>query len=151
VTWIETRTERTLRFEAPIEKVYAFLADVQRSGSLFPGIERIEDLGELRYRWVLLERNTAGLSFKGDYVVQYESNGEDELRWRTVSGNMSNSGTWKLVAEGRGVVGTVEVFVGVDIPVPRLLRPAVKLFTEREAARGVEQHNDAIKRAIEAK
>ena len=36
---------------APIQKVYEVLADVPRSVSHFPNVEKLVDLGQDKYRW----------------------------------------------------------------------------------------------------
>src|SRR5262245_49371947 len=100
MTWIESNTEQTVAIQAPMEKVFTFLTDVARNGHLFPGVEKIEVQGEGVYRWVLTERSTVGLKFKGDYVSRYTHNGKDEIVWEPISGNIKSRGRWRLVQAG---------------------------------------------------
>jgi len=44
---------RSMRIEAPVEKVFEFLSDVEQSGRFLPEVVSVADLGEGRVRWVV--------------------------------------------------------------------------------------------------
>jgi carbon monoxide dehydrogenase subunit G len=151
MVWVTARARETIRVNAPVAKVFALLVDVPCSGKMFPGIERIEDQGSGRYLWILVERRTLGKSFFGRYTTQHENNGKDEVRWRTIDGNVKTSGTWTLRGSDGAVDVTVDVESTVDAPVPSILKRPAELFAIHETTSGVSKQLAGIKAAVEAR
>jgi uncharacterized membrane protein len=150
MTWIPSSAQKTVTINAPLDKVYALLADTEKSGRLWEGIEKIEKVGENRYRTVLTERSTAGLKFKGDYVSQYASNGKDEVSWTYVSGNMKSSGKYRMTAAGSAVTVSMSIESEADAPIPSLMKAVAKPFAQSELNKGLEAFAATLKRTLEA-
>ena len=45
--------QRSVRIDAPVEKVFEFVSDVEQSGRFLPEVVDLEDLGEGRVRWTV--------------------------------------------------------------------------------------------------
>jgi hypothetical protein len=150
MVWIESHGERTTAIAAPLERVFAFLLAVDRSGVLWPSVERIEALGELKFRWVLPSFSTLGHSFKPDYVAQYSAEGRDLIRWAPSSGNVEARGSYRLRELGAGRTELVYATSSrLDIPIPGILKTPARLFAENELKKGLASHVEALKKALE--
>ena len=134
---------------APFARAVDTVRDVRTFGGYSPGVERIEDLGGGRYRWIIEERNTLGMSFKADYVNRYSNVGSGAVAFETESGNMTVQGTWQVSGEDREVTVTIDIESVVDLPVPRLLAGPARVFAQRELTRAIAAQLERFKRAIE--
>lgn len=47
------RVRKSVRVDAPVEKVYEFVADVEQSGRFLPHVAKVEPLGDGRVRWTI--------------------------------------------------------------------------------------------------
>jgi hypothetical protein len=157
MTWIASKTERTVTFNAPLSVVFSVLVDVERSGLLFPGTARIEKLAEGLFHFKLEERSTAGLKFHGDYVMRQAHNGVDEVSWTPVSGNVRASGRWKLKETAGGVEGHGTFENEIDAPIPAALHAVVKAldslvhdFAQKETERGTDTYVAALRKLVES-
>lgn len=149
MVWIEATAERAVTIRAPRGKVLSFMERVETSGPLFPGVRRVEVLGEGRFRWLLEERRTLGTSFTGDYVARYTTRSDREITWDTESGNMKTRGSWRLEGADGAVRLVARVTTTLDAPVPRILKRPAELFAERETGSGLEVQLERVKSAIE--
>ena len=121
----------------------------QQKRSPFSGVDRIEPLDDDRYRWVIKERRTLGISFIGNYVAKYRVENGTDVVWETLEGNMKTRGVWKT----RGPDGRVHVEVTstteLDAPVPRLMRKPAELFAVKETRDGLKAQFAGIKTTLE--
>ena len=145
MVWIETHAERSLVIAADKSAIRALIVDVPTSGPFFPGVDRIDDLGDHTYGWWLTERRTLGTSFRGEYVTQYDVAGEGDVTWRTLRGNLEVTGRWSLSGPDGSVRVTVAVTTKRDAPVPRVLKKPAILFAEKEARDGLAKQLERVK------
>ncbi len=144
MTEIVASGKRSAEIPAPLVEVFELLLDVPRVGMFWPGVERIDDLGDGRYRWTNEPRSAVGKTFYAVYVALYENNGRDEITFRSVEGNTDTHGSWRLRAVGDRTLVSVEVSSTVDIPIPRLLRKPAQLFAAREVRSGIDKQLQQI-------
>ncbi len=74
--------ERTVRIEAPVEKVYEYLSDYENSGRLMPHVKEVHNLGDGRLRWVLTPPTG------GEWVIDEELIAEipnELIAWRSAA------------------------------------------------------------------
>lgn len=137
------------RVRAALVDVFALLLDVERVGRWWPGVEKIESLGDGRYRWTNEPRRAVGKTFHTEYVAQYRDNGRDEITFHSVAGNTDTAGFWRLRSDRETTVVSVEISSAVDIPIPRLVKKPAEIFANREVTAGIEAQLAQIKKVLE--
>jgi uncharacterized membrane protein len=91
--------QKTLRIEAPVDRVYAFWRDYRNFPLFLSGIRRVDDLGGGRSRWVL---DGPDGTLEWNAVVTVESPGA-LLAWRSEPGAvLENAGAVRFSREGTG-------------------------------------------------
>ena len=91
--------QKTIRIEAPVERVYAFWRDYQNFPLFLSGVHRVEDLGAGRSRWVL---DGAAGSLEWTAAITVEAP-ETLLAWRSEPGAvLENAGAVRFSREGSG-------------------------------------------------
>lgn len=149
MVWVTVRAKKSTFIRASKASVFELLVDVCRSGKMFPGIRSIEDQGDGKYLWVLEDRKTLGKTFSGRYTTLHENNGQDEVRYKTLDGNIKVGGVWRIGGSDGAVDLSLESEVTVDAPVPSILKKPAEIFAEREQSGGIEKQLENIKRAVE--
>jgi hypothetical protein len=97
----------------------------------------------------MAEKSSGGVKFKADYVLAYEDNGHDTLRWTTVSGNLRSTGSWRLVEAGGTTRATMSLQNEADVPISSLLKLVARPIAQHEMEGVVSAYVEAIKRALE--
>lgn len=108
---------------------FALLADVPRSVSNFPDMQKLQDEGKGRFRWFLKPLGAAGISHQVVYACDYVSDDKKmTVTWTPVAGvgNGVIQGQWRLKAQGQGTAIEFNTTGELDVPVPMLLRAAAK-------------------------
>jgi len=149
MVWIETRAQANINVRGEPSDVFALVCDVPTVGGFALGVDRIDDLGDNRYRWVMTARRAVGTVFRPEYVSQYHSDGKGELRFESIEGNVKANGVWRVSGGSGAVRLSLEVTSSVDVPIPRLLKKPAELFARLEASRGVDTQLKRIKERIE--
>ncbi|MEL7372717.1 MAG: hypothetical protein AAFN74_27580 [Myxococcota bacterium] len=149
MVWIEAAASHQAIVHGPREEIIALIRNVSMSGPMFPGVDRIEDLGENRYRWRIKERRTLGTSFTGNYVAEYTDT-DDGVSWKTIEGNMKTRGRWRASGRDGHVLVHVEAATELDAPVPRFLKAPAQLFATKETRDGLKAQLTGMKKFIEA-
>lgn len=132
--------ERSITTALNTRQVYTLLADVGRSGSFFPKVERLEERGEGVWHWIMDKIAI------GDHVLQqtfytcrYKSNPEQlTVIWEPFSEDGDNAiveGSWHIRHEGQGSSRAILQSKGtltVDFPgfLEFLLAPLIRLEFE---------------------
>ena len=150
MVWIEAAASYETYIRATRDDVATLIQNIAVIGPMFPGVDRIEDLGDGRYRWLIKERRTLGISFVGNYVSEYRVEGNSEVSWTTIEGNMKTRGAWRMSGPDGHVLVRVEAINDVDAPVPRFLKKPAQLFAIKETRDGIKAQLDNIKAALES-
>lgn len=148
MVWIQASASYQGLIRVPCADILDLLWDVSASGPLFPGVDRIESLGDARYRWVIKERRTLGVSFIGNYVAEYERTA-DAVIWTTVEGNMKTRGRWRVHGPDREARVHVEATTELDAPVPRFLKAPAQLFATKETRDGLKAQFEGLRATLE--
>ena len=92
--------QKTLRIEAPVDRVYRFWRDYANFPLFLSSVRRVEDLGRGRSRWTLAAPD--GLPVQWEAVITMEEPGE-LLAWRSRPGSaLENAGAVRFSREGSG-------------------------------------------------
>jgi uncharacterized membrane protein len=73
---------RSVRIDAPIEKVFEFVSDVEQSGRFLPEVVDVEDLGEGRVRWTVQGPGGIGRFECDEQLIESVEN--ERLIWGSV-------------------------------------------------------------------
>jgi uncharacterized membrane protein len=99
--------ERTLRFEAPIERVFAFWRDFENFPRWMSHVREVRDLGNGRYHWVV--DGPAGVPVEWDSELT-QARDDAELAWRSVEGSTVDiGGRVRFESDGVGTRVHVEL------------------------------------------
>lgn len=148
--------------KAPADEVFALLADVPRSVSHFPKVERLTDLGDGAYKWEMQKVGTQQVHIQTVYACKYVSDAaQGTVVWTPVRGvgNAVVSGHWKLAArkasakanaKARAEATDVELAIQgtIELPLPGLMKMVVAPIVESEFEKLVDQYIDNLIRAF---
>lgn len=148
--------------KAPADEVFALLADVPRSVSHFPKVERLTDLGDGAYKWEMQKVGTQQVHIQTVYACKYVSDAaQGTVVWTPVRGvgNAVVSGHWKLAArkasakanaKARAEATDVELAIQgtIELPLPGLMKMVVTPIVESEFEKLVDQYIDNLIRAF---
>lgn len=133
MTMISATEERTLTVRAPVSEVHAFFCDPALLREVTADVESFEQIDKQRARFVLVEKVEKGVHFRADYTVEYESQGQDRVTWRSVAGNMTVEGEVKLRAiDSASTEIQYRETVAPDLPITKLTAMLFKPIVARE-------------------
>jgi carbon monoxide dehydrogenase subunit G len=143
-------------FDSPAlpDRVFELLADVPRSASHFPDVERIDDLGGNSFRWTM---EKIGI---GEYTLQqtiYACNYRSDLQklkvdWVPVDGvgNALVEGSWSLspAAAGTRLQFETKGRLQVDLPgfLQFLLSPLIEMAFAQKIDRYISNLSETLRR-----
>ena len=143
---------KSFETSAQPDKVFELLADVPRSASYFPDVEKLEPLGGNSYCWIM-EKIALGdhTLQQAIYACAYRSDcASMSVDWMPVEGegNARVEGNWRLDPAGTGTKvqlhteGTLEV----DLPgfLQFLLSPLIELAFVQKIDRYIENLQEAF-------
>jgi len=129
---------------AHYDEVFALLADVPRSVSHFPKVDRLTDLGDGVYQWEMHKVGTAQVHLQTVYASRYASDrARGTVTWTPVPGvgNALVGGSWKIADhKGRSTKCVLKIHGTVDVPLPGLMKPVVGPVVEGEFEQLVEKY-----------
>ncbi len=121
---VTVKIRRTLRVNWSPEQAFEMVADVPRSASHFPGLERLEDKGDGIYRWHLASFKVGKFTFPVSYAARYIPDPDaGTVTWSTDAGskNTRADGQWVVTPDGDGTRLEFQNRLVVVLPVPRMI------------------------------
>ena len=151
---VSVNVDRSIEVACDAATAFALVADVPKSVSHLPKIERLTDLGDGAYR---LETQKIGID---KYFVQtvYESRYTNDpknktVTWRPVrgEGNATVGGSWEVSGLANGKTRLRLVNKGeMELPFPGLVKSLVTPFVKREYDSLIEQYLANLTRTLES-
>ena len=146
---------RTFIIRRPMDDVVATMTDPVVFHRFISGVEEFEPLQDGQYRFRLTEKREKGVRFQGRYIVRYELDGPQAMRWYSVGdstsdSNMSIEGLVRFAAEGDVTGVTYEETIVCDMEVNRLLGRIIQPVVRREISQGVSKYLDRVRAHLEA-
>jgi carbon monoxide dehydrogenase subunit G len=133
--------------KAPMDKVFAVLADVPTSASFFPKVDKLVDLGDGAYRWEMQKVGTAQVGIQTIYACKYASDAKKgSVTWTPVKGvgNAQISGSWRI-SDKKGATNIVLKTKGtVEVALPALMKMVVVPVVNSEFEKMVEKYIDNL-------
>jgi carbon monoxide dehydrogenase subunit G len=140
MAWLEGTAERDFEVEAPAERVSGFFADPGQFRDCVPDLEGLEEVDEDVWRFTLEELSAKGVSFQGEYLVEYRHDGRDVVWGPAGEGdeNMKAEGRAEITEIGEGRARVVyEETMSVELPIPGLMTSVFNPIVGREVRKGV--------------
>jgi ribosome-associated toxin RatA of RatAB toxin-antitoxin module len=99
---VDVEKRKRFKVKASMKDVFEVLADVPESASYFPQVDKLIDLGDDSYRWLMDKIGLDKYYFQTTYACQYTSKltkKEGWVKWEPIEDKKSNaliSGKWTL-------------------------------------------------------
>ncbi len=136
MAWVSGSASRTFFVQRPVDEVRGFFFNPERfkeaMSQLESGIQERPDV----WRWVLIPKTELGITFQGDYTVEYSPE-TSRSSWRTLEGNMRSSGEVVVRERESGVEVEYNETLEVSLPVPKIMAKAFGPIVSREVRHGV--------------
>lgn len=123
MTTLDASMQRSATIDAPIDEVWAVLADVERLGDLMPDVRDYEQVDE-GWRWVLEGRQVLGHHIRPAFTVRYQPDPPTELAFETVQPSSDHGdadGAFRLVDREGATEVTMRLDLRLDVRLPGFL------------------------------
>ena len=133
--------------KAPYDQVFGLLADVPKSVSHFPKVDKLVDMGDGVYRWEMQRVGTQQVGIQTVYACKYVSDAKKgSVVWTPVKGvgNAQVSGSWKIVDKKDRTNVVFKTKGTIDVAMPSLMRVIVVPVVEGEFEKLVEKYIDNL-------
>jgi len=133
---VSIELNRDLELPASFDEVFALLADVPRSASHFPKVDRLTDLGDNTYRWEMEKVGVDKHAIQSVYACRYVADKDaGRITWTPVKGEGNGvvSGSWTLSAAGDNTTTVkFQTSAQLTVPLPGLLKLAISPVIKHE-------------------
>ena len=133
---VSIELNRDLELPASFDEVFALLADVPRSASHFPKVDRLTDLGDNIYRWEMEKVGVDKHAIQSVYACRYVADKDaGRITWTPVKGEGNGvvSGSWTLSAAGDNTTTVkFQTSAQLTVPLPGLLKLAISPVIKHE-------------------
>ena len=72
---LTSEATRKTQIKAKAKDVIAMILDVETTGRFFPGVDAVEKVDEMTFKFTLAPRRTLGITFVGEYTSHYKQRG----------------------------------------------------------------------------
>ena len=145
--------QTTFEVMATPQQSFDLVADVFRSGSHFPGVDSLVQVGQDgQWCWTLKERGFGPVKRRIKYFAIYRSDAKTQrVTWcpSAKPGDMESSGSWQVSPSSNG--GSVLVFetrTVAQFQAPRLMKSVVQSFAKEELTQLKQKYIEAIQQTL---
>ncbi|MBF0101604.1 MAG: SRPBCC family protein [Desulfobacterales bacterium] len=141
------------KFDVPCsaDKVFEVLADVPRSVSHFPNVNKLLDMGENTFRWEMNKLGFDKYSIQIIYACKYVGNKEERwVKWTPIKdvGNGMIEGSWNIKQQDSGTHIDFNTQGKLTIPLPALVKFIGAPIVEKEFNRLVDHYIENLKQTF---
>jgi len=154
MAWLEGSAEEKVEIEATVDEVASFFASPDRFEHCIDDLDELESTGDDTWRYRLEEFSAKGISFQGEYFVEYGRDG-NVVTWDPTEsddgeeGNMRSEGRVEVTDLGDGVSEVVyQQTISVELPIPSLMTGAFEPIVSREVQKSAESMLDCVKETL---
>jgi carbon monoxide dehydrogenase subunit G len=137
--------------KAKAAEVFALLADVPKSVSHFPKVEKLTDLGDGVYQWEMQKVGTAQINIQTIYASKYVTNkSKGTVVWTPVKGvgNALVGGNWTIKDNKKSTGIVLKIAGEMTVPLPGLMKGLVASVVEAEFEKLVDKYIANLVRAF---
>ena len=150
MAWLEGSASREFEIGADIDEVAAYFANPEKFEHCLDDLETLESVGENQWKFTLQELSAKGVSFQGEYTVEYHRD-DHRVRWEsTGEGNMKSEGYADLEESGDATRVDYEETISVELPIPGLMTKVFNPIVSREVRKSVGSMLDCSKETLES-
>ncbi len=151
---VNVKITKNLDVNAPADKAFKSLVDVEGTVALFPKLDSLVELDTDIYRWEMDKIGAAGLSHQVKYAVKYSNDGKSKIQWdphTEVESNARVSGSWTITQKGPAASHIVFESQGeFDMPLPKLMKGVAEGIVRSEFESQVSTFLDRVKKNLES-
>jgi carbon monoxide dehydrogenase subunit G len=149
---VSIELNRDLEIPAGYDEVFELLADVPRSASHFPKVDKLTDLGDNSYRWEMEKVGVDKHAIQSVYACKYYSDKDaGKITWEPIKGEGNGvvSGSWTLAANGDDATRVkFRTSAELTVPLPSLLKLAISPVIKHEFNSLVDTYMNNLKKAF---
>ncbi|KAA1175882.1 SRPBCC family protein [Marinobacter salinexigens] len=149
---VSIELNREFEIPASYDEVFELLADVPRSASHFPKVDKLTDLGDNTYRWEMEKVGVDKHAIQSVYACVYRADKDaGKITWEPVSGEGNGvvSGSWTLVANGASATSVkFKTSAQLTVPLPSLLKLAISPVIKHEFNSLVDTYMNNLRQAF---
>ncbi len=149
---VSIELNRELDIPGSYDDVFDLLADVPRSASHFPKVDKLVDLGDNTYRWEMEKVGVDKHAIQSVYACKYsaeKSNGR--ITWEPVKGEGNGvvRGSWTITSKGDNVTAVkFQTNAELTVPLPGMLKLAISPVIKHEFNSLVDTYMNNLKKAF---
>lgn len=149
---IAIELNREIDIPGSYDEVFDLLADVPKSASYFPKVDKLVDLGDNAYRWEMEKIGVDKHSIQSVYASKYHADKDaGKITWEPVKGEGNGvvRGSWTLAAKGDDVThASFQTTAELTLPLPSLLKLAISPVVKHEFNGLVDTYMNNLKKAF---
>ncbi|MEQ5835385.1 hypothetical protein EB809_13630 [Marinobacter sp. R17] len=149
---IAIELNREIDIPGSYDEVFDLLADVPKSASYFPKVDKLVDLGDNVYRWEMEKIGVDKHSIQSVYASKYVADKDaGKITWEPVKGEGNGvvRGSWNLSAKGDDVTrASFQTTAELTLPLPSLLKLAISPVVKHEFNGMVDTYMNNLKKAF---
>ncbi|WP_166263883.1 SRPBCC family protein [Marinobacter caseinilyticus] len=149
---VSIELNRDIEIPGPYDDVFDLLADVPRSASHFPKVDKLVDLGDNAYRWEMDKIGVDKHAIQSVYASQYSADREGgKITWTPVKGEGNGvvKGSWVLTSKDDNTTrAKFQTSAELTLPLPGLLKLAISPVIKHEFNSLVDTYMANLKKAF---
>ncbi|WP_372964529.1 SRPBCC family protein [Marinobacter sp.] len=149
---VSIELNREFDIQASYDDVFDLLADVPRSASHFPKVDKLIDLGGNAYRWEMEKVGVDKHAIQSVYACTYDPDKETgKITWEPVKGEGNGvvSGSWVLSSKDENTTTVrFQTSAALTVPLPSLLKLAISPVIKHEFNSMVDTYMNNLKNAF---
>ena len=144
---------RDIDLAGSYDEVFDLLADVPKSASYFPKVDKLVDLGDNTFRWEMDKIGVDKHSIQSVYASQYKSDREaGKITWEPVKGEGNGivRGSWILTRnDDQSTHAKFQTKAELTLPLPGLLKLAISPVIKHEFNSLVDTYMANLKKSFQ--
>lgn len=149
---VSIELNRELDIPGSYDDVFDLLADVPRSASHFPKVDKLVDLGDNTYRWEMEKVGVDKHAIQSVYACKYSADkSSGTIAWEPVKGEGNGvvRGSWTITSKGDDVTSVkFKTNAELTVPLPSLLKLAISPVIKHEFNSLVDTYMSNLKKAF---
>lgn len=149
---VSIELNRELDIPGSYDDVFDLLADVPRSASHFPKVDKLVDLGDNAYRWEMEKVGVDKHAIQSVYACKYSADKSGgRITWEPVKGEGNGvvRGSWTITSKGDSATAVkFQTSAELTVPLPGMLKLAISPVIKHEFNSLVDSYMSNLKKAF---